>query len=230
MATANDIITRALRLTGSLGVGEALEASEAADGLTALNSMVSSWALEKLMLFKFDTVSYAPTTESFTIGPTGDLVTARPVAILSAYRRNDDLDWPVDVIERVQYESIIQKNLESLLQVIYYKPDYPNGRVFCWPVTNSDTLYLSVQQELSSFPTLTTELNLPPGYQEALTFNLAVLMAPEYSAEASPTVVRRAMNSKRLIKTVNNEVPLMSLDPAMYGNQSYGAPWWVPPQ
>lgn len=45
MATALDIITRAHRLLGVSGQGEALEAEMAADGLTALNAMLPGWRL-----------------------------------------------------------------------------------------------------------------------------------------------------------------------------------------
>lgn len=229
MATVNDIVSRAMRLSGNLGAGEVLAASEAADGLTALNSLLEVWALEKLMLYKFETVSFTPTTGSFTIGATGDLVAARPVAILSAYRRIGGIDVPVDVIDRAQYESIVQKGLSSNVQAVYYKPEFPNGRVFCWPVT-TDTLYLSVQQPLTAYTALTTELNLPPGYQEALTFNLAVMLAPEFSGEVSRTVMRQAANTKRLIKNVNNEVPMLTVDPVMHGSASSGSQWWVVPR
>jgi len=224
--TNGDIISRAMRLSGSLAGGETLDASQAADGLVALNSMLEVWALEKLMLFKFETIAFKPVTNSFTIGPTGDVVTLRPVEIQSAYRTSGGVDLPIDVISREQYESITLKGQASPTSAVYYKPEFPNGRVLCWPVNGVDTLNLTVQQPLLGFTSITDVMNLPPGYQETLTFNLAVTLAPEFNTEVSRTVMRQAMNTKRLIKTVNNEIPMLSVDPALSGGVS--TQWWTP--
>lgn len=229
MATANEIIKRGLRLINAIGTGETLSSDMTSDGLVTLNAMISSWSLEKLMLFKFETVSYIPTTASFTIGATGQLVTTRPVEILSAYRRSGSLDIDVRVGSRVDYEQQSLKTQSGPVQFIYYKPTYPNGTVFCWPVPTGETLFLTLQQALTAFADLTTAVALPDGYEEALAFNFAVYAGPEYGVEASATVQRRAQNSKRLIKAVNNEIPQLSLDPAMYGETAINQ-WWIPPQ
>jgi hypothetical protein len=214
--TAHKVIKRAMRLIGVTSAGETLSPDESADGLAALNSMLDSWSAEKIMLFAFETVSYAPTSESFTIGPSGDKVTARPIKILSAYMRESGIDTPVDVVERQVYESIAQKDSEGLIRAIYYKPDYPNGVVYCWPVaTSGQTLYLSCQQPLSSFSSLTETLCLPPGYEDALTFNLAVYYAPEFEREASPTVKARAVNCLRALRRVNLEIAPLGMPPGI---------------
>ena len=229
MATVNDILKRAQRLIGVSSIGEALSADEAADGLAALNSMVGSWANEKLMLFKFETVSTTQTAQSFTIGPAGAIVTARPVEIVSAYRRDGTRDIPVDVVSRERYEAESLKSQTGPVEMVYYKPTFPDGTVFVWPVPSGETLFLTLQQPLTAFAAVADTIALPPGYDEALAFNLAVLLAPEYETEASPTVQRRAMTSKKVLKSVNNEVPELELDPAMYGRPS-DRQWWVAPQ
>ena len=43
MATAIDIITRALRLINAIEAGEVAQAEDAVDGLAALNEMVNGW-------------------------------------------------------------------------------------------------------------------------------------------------------------------------------------------
>lgn len=229
MATANDIVKRGLRLINAIGVGETLSVDSGADGLAALNAMISSWSLEKLTLFKFETVSHIPTTASFTVGATGNLVTTRPIEILSAYRRSGALDTPVGVGSREDYEHQALKSQTGPVAFVYYKPTYPNGTVFCWPVPTGETLFLTLQQPLTGFAALATEVVLPDGYEEALAFNFAVYAAPEYGTEASKTVQRRAQNAKRLIKSVNLEVPQLQVDPAMYGGTG-SSQWWTPPR
>lgn len=228
MATVNDILKRAQRLIGVSSIGESLSADEAADGLTALNSMLASWANEKLMLFKFETIGTTQTAQSFTIGATGDVVTTRPLEIVSAYRRQGNIDVPVMVGNRIDYEDTVLKSQAGPVQMVYYKPTFPNGTVFVWPVPVGETLFLTLQQPLTAFTTVTDVISLPPGYDEAITFNLAVLLAPEYETEAPPSVMRRAMASKKILKSVNNEIPQLEIDPALSGQPSNA--WWVPPK
>lgn len=212
MATVLDLIKRSMRLNGTTGAGEALTPDQAADGLMALNAMLSLWATEKLMLHKFETVSHTPAAGSFTIGATGNLVTARPVEILSAFRRTDGVDTPIDVIDRERYEAISAKAHTGSVSLIYYKPTAPNGTAFIWPVSTGETLFLTLQQPLTAFATVSDVVSLPDGYEEALAFNLAVHYAPEFGMEATPTVQRKAANSKRRLKVVNSEVAPLQLD------------------
>jgi hypothetical protein len=208
--TVQKVIKRAMRLIGVSGIGETLSADEAVDGLAALNSMHDSWGTEKNALYQIETLSHVPTAQSFTVGENGDLMATRPLKILSAYRRSNGVDTEVAVVGRDEYERISQKADGGLACAIYYKPENPNGVVYCWPVPSGETLFLSCQQPLEAFTSLTDALYLPPGYEEALTFGLAVYFAPEFEKEASPTVQRRAMTSKRLLKRVNVEIPQLS--------------------
>lgn len=50
MATANDVITRALRMIGVLAAGEAASAEDAADALGALNDMLRDWEADGVSL------------------------------------------------------------------------------------------------------------------------------------------------------------------------------------
>ena len=58
MATANDMISRALRLIGVLGQGRrVLDTNEATDGLAALNTMLDSWSIDRSMIYQQLTVN-----------------------------------------------------------------------------------------------------------------------------------------------------------------------------
>ena len=60
-------------------------------------------------------------------------------------------------------------------------------------------------------------IQLPPGYYNAILWNLVVDMAPEYDMEVGPTVMKRAMDGVRKIKDVNAEVPELRCDNALLG-------------
>ena len=59
MATALDMIKRARKFIGALGVGETLETELANDGLEALNAMLDSWSLDDLMVSSLQALSLA---------------------------------------------------------------------------------------------------------------------------------------------------------------------------
>jgi len=60
-------------------------------------------------------------------------------------------------------------------------------------------------------------IQLPPGYYNAILWNLVVDMAPEYDMEVGNTIIKRAMDGVRKIKDVNAEVPELRCDNAILG-------------
>jgi len=51
MATANDVVTAALRRINAYSAGQPLDPNDASDALSMLNDMIESWSLEHLMIF-----------------------------------------------------------------------------------------------------------------------------------------------------------------------------------
>jgi hypothetical protein len=76
------------------------------------------------------------------------------------------------------------------------------------------TFKLRSWQRLQSFSSLTTALALPPGYERAIVFNLAMEFAPEFGtgAKMDPQVPLIATQSKAAIKTINQPSMVAQLD------------------
>ena len=106
--TAGDQINRALRLLGILAEGETPSAETSQDALVALNQMLDSWSTEKLMIYNtIDQVFTWPAGEiKRTLGPSGDFVGLRPVAI-------DDSTYFRDPSTNVSFELKIQMLVNS---------------------------------------------------------------------------------------------------------------------
>jgi hypothetical protein len=213
MSTAANIIERAMRLIGQLPAGGTPTVNEYADGLVALNAMISSWNNDRIMCFatREESLTLSSGTASYTIGPSGTLNTTRPVAIEAAYVLSNGVSYDVDVITDAQYAGIANKTAQSNFpEVIYYQPSMSTGTLYVYPVPNaSATLKLITRTPLAAFAATSDTVTLPPGWEEALTYNLAVRFAPEFDTEAQPSVVQIATTSKASIKRANTKPAIM---------------------
>lgn len=207
MATVETRIKRALRLLNEIEPGEEPTDDELADGLTALNAMLDSWRNDRLMCYakQQETVTLVTGDSGYTIGPGGDLVTTRPVAVLEAWIRQDNIDYPVRLINEAEYAGIPDKTARSSWpDRLLFRPLMPAASVLVYPVPDATrSLVLVTQVVAGPFASTSTDVTLPPGWDAAIDFNLAIEIAPEYQAVPSPAVVRRAQETLAGIKRAN---------------------------
>ncbi len=226
MTTSLDIVKRSMRLVGALGGGETPTADEAKDGLDALNSMLDQWWIQRLAVYRIEQQQFTwPSGQiSRTIGPTGNLtLDPRPIKIQSARQLFNDVDYPIPILTEEQYRAIPLKTTTStLITDLYYDPTLPNGTIFIYPVVSTNvTLRLSLWTQLQNFASLTTQLALPPGYKEAIEFNLAVTIAPEYERTVPDWVSRKAMISFKHVKRFNHQTPRSIVEPGLMKDPPY---------
>lgn len=208
MATALDLMTRALRIIKVYGTGETLSDAEAADGLVALNAMLEDWANEHLMIYAatLDSITLTPSLATYTIGPTGTTVTTRPVSIdPGTYLDINGISYPLDIVTLDQYNSVTLKTLNSSIpEYIFYNPTFPDASVTLYPVPSvAATLKLWTWKPLSTFSALTDVVTLPPGYTNAIVYNLAEYLAPEFGADIHISVHSKAATLKKKLKRTN---------------------------
>lgn len=204
-----------MRLIGATASGETLTSDEIADGLEALNAMLDQWWLQRLAVYRIDDSSYswASGEQTRTIGASGaDLTDTRPVRLFSAYQRLNSVDYPISVMTSEQYRRIPSKTTSTdLMTHIFYDPTVPNGTLYGYPVPSTTvTIRLQTYQQIKNFALHTTSFSLPPGYEDAMVFNLALRIAPEYEASVNPLVFSNARTTLANIKRINLEVPTMN--------------------
>lgn len=220
MATAQDLITAALRRARCIGRDQVPNAEESADGLAELNRMLEEWSIEGLTVFRIqqDNFPLVAGQASRTIGPTGNFVTARPIKLLAGcFVRRNGVDTGVTVIEdRTRFDSWPVKTLQGLVQAVFYDPTGTNGTLYFKPVPDAaDTIFLNQPAQLGSIAALVTALTFPPGYNSLVLNGLAVRLAPEFGMEAPASVLRALGRITRLIKRSNTKSIIMDVDPAL---------------
>lgn len=210
MATAQTIVDRAARLVSGISSGESCTADESADGLIALNAMLESWQIDKLDVWAFVDTAYSLVagTQSYTVGPAGNFaLTPRPAKIEECFVRYSNTDSPVELVTAEQWFAIRDKTSTSTYpDRAYYEPSLATGTLLVYPKPNAvSSLHIITWQVVSTLASLSTSIALPPGYERAMAYNLAVEWAgPEFGIPVPDSVSRIAIESHGAIKRANH--------------------------
>ena len=217
MASALDMIKKSLRLISAIGQANPEPGATAAtDHLASLNSMLESWSLQRLFVYQVydETVSWTSGQSSRTIGTGGNFSTTRPTRLEDGFTRISNIDYPYRSIAKHEYDSIANKTTQSSYpDVIYYDNTASLGVLYAYPVTNATvSIHLNTWKQLQSFSALTTAAALPPGYQRAIEYNLAIELQGEYPDLKLPdSVVRIAGQSLADLKRFNAPVIMSTI-------------------
>lgn len=218
--TPVSLIRLILRDAGVNGVGQTPGAEDNNDVLDTLNMMMDEWATKRWLIYHLVDVSIAVTgATSYTVGSGGDFNTTRPDQVQAAFFRStlnpaSPVDYPLlDVGSREDWNRIPTKNVGTWPMWYWYDAAYPLGVFYPWPVPSSGIgeLHLSLKQALSHFPDLTTDINLPPAYVNALRWNGAKRVRPMYGLPSNPEIDKLAAGSLASVRGPNLQVPLMGM-------------------
>lgn len=219
MATAIQIITRALRTLQVLGTDESPSADQASDAFDSLNDLLSGWSDDQALFYQIVLQNFPLISGQrvYTIGPAGNFNTIRPMSIQNAYVNWSGVDYSLGLVTREQYDQISLKTTQTQIPyVLQYNSGFPQSEIKLWPIPNDPTaiLYIESRQPFTSFATMTTDANMPPGYERALRYNLAVELMPEYGVN-DPKIIRLAAVAKTWLKRVNYDPLILELDTAL---------------
>lgn len=223
---SGDLFRAALRKCGGvLAEGETPSAELMEDTRMAFNVMVDAWSAERLSVYTSleQTLTWPSGQASRTVGPTGTLSGTRPMHPISAYFRDAGIDYPLTEMTEDAYDAIPQKTTSSNHpDFIYVGQEVPNATVCLYPVPSANLeLHLSSVAELPQIANLFTNITLPPGYQRALIYNLAVEMCVELGLEPPPTTKRIAIYSKRALRAHNSPKDHLNIPAALTGGERF---------
>lgn len=231
--TGRELITGSLRLLGVVASGEALDASQATDGLSSLNDLLDSWSNDDLMIpaVTREVFPLVAGTQTYTIGASGAFNTSRPMAYENAYLQvagtSPALELPVAIVTEAEWARIPQKSMQSSYPTELYAEDtYPLDTLNLWPVPSQvNNLVLYTSKPLGNV-TLDSVIALPKGYARAIRYNLALELAPEYGKQPPEIVASIAIQALSEIKRANFKPTYLSCEPALLGRRSGAGNDW----
>lgn len=208
MATARDLITRALKACRILAPGESPSASEAADAFMIMNMMLSSWSTDSLNIYAntLENFSLVSGTASYTIGTGQTFNTTKPITIQTMYVRSGSIDYPITSMNDVDFANeIAMKSVRAIPYYYNFNNNYPTSIIQFYPVPDQNyQLFILSEKPLSAIASLDTVISFPDGWEYAIVYNLAMLLFPEYQQPIDPAIAKIAGDSKKSIKRAVN--------------------------
>ncbi len=230
MATANDIINDSLQAAGVIGVGQIPLAENSQLALRQLNRMIAQWNRKRWLVYHLvDTAFTATGAVSYTVGTGGNFNIARPDRIEYAYFRGlntavpNQVDYPMQILEsREDYSRISLKRLASFAYYCFYDSGYPLGSFYPWPLLSSQyEMHIVTKAVLGSLAALATTVVLPPEYEEALQWNLALRLLPLFQLPPNETVTAMAKASLETIRGANAQIARLTMPANLRRGSTY---------
>src|SRR6516225_2413826 len=216
--TALQLITDALEDLRVLPDGGTPTAGDITKGLRKLNMLIKKWgAITGMELWLRDLIQVPEVANKFryTIGPTGDVVTYRPLRILpGGYIRqvcgdNPASDVPLNLLSRIKYLQMSQKSATGITNSYYYDPQMApspfsaydpansNGVLYVWtaPVDSTRAIFLDCHRPMQDITVETQALDIPIEWYETVSMGLKAAMADAY--EIPEQRITRVKNEAR---------------------------------
>jgi hypothetical protein len=185
----DDIIKYALLSIQAIGQGDTPSSTQVNDASVMLNLIVKAWQADGMPLWALKQTSFPLTAAtSFTIGVGQTIDTSRPLRVYSAFTRHSNIDTPITVITRAEYDLLSAKTETGTPTQLYYDPQggaTAYGTIYLWPKPDTDsianrTCYITYTRPFEDFDASTDTPDFPQEWYLPLTWMLAAYLGPSY--------------------------------------------------
>ncbi len=242
MATAQDYIYRAFRKCGQLRSGYTPGPEMLSDALIEFQSQMDAYNSQRTMqytqpdyIFPITGPGHGTTGNGQTFGGTGYqigptatdfTVPFRPMAIprmnlyMTANSPGQPARLPLAQISMEEWTQItvVQLTPTNVCTTYAYDTQYPNGVIWLWPPINGNSVEIFTEGFLILPTTLATVMALPPGYEDAIIWELAKRLWPLCSLDIMPNklgwsqITGQANEALRKVKRRNAPGPRLRCD------------------
>lgn len=213
--TRNDLIRDALLEIGAIDAGEDPPSTIILDVSRQLNMMVKSWNT-KYNLWRFtDLTVTLDGSQSYTIGPAGDVVAQRPLKITHGRRvESAGYEVPITVFSLQEYKDQPMKSATGTVVAVAYDPQLTAGVLFVWPAATSGSLIVTALMPLMDLDTASDNPQFPGEWALCLATNLAVRIHPQFPGTVlQPETVQTALMTLEDLQNFDSESTSMFISP-----------------
>lgn len=224
MPTGQVIVTNALISLGIVTQGGAPNASDSQDGINELNDMWSGWSVDDGLIFSLlPQIIVAPTSAA------GTAMTAGVSRLYSAEYVNAAGRWKLRIVGSEEYRGHTDLAALALAaEELYWDSNFGSGAgtVFIWPVVAAGNVELQTGAPFTTW-TLSANYVLPPGYQDAINYGLALRMISRFgeivSASTRQYIAQQSMEAQARLRSFNAANRRIQLPESLNPSQTQAA-------
>jgi hypothetical protein len=184
----NQLIEAALRKLGALAKGQTPDTQDYNDASVALNMLVAQFRSIGMPLWARKEYTFNPVAgqQVYQIGFGKAFNTPYPLHVLQAFRQDSGSDTKVtmEVIPNYNINLYPTSSGGTPIQ-LSYQPFVNYGEITVWPVpdsfSTSSTITIIYQSPFQYFDTSTDTMDFPEEWYLAIVYNLASILAPEWT-------------------------------------------------
>lgn len=231
MSTAQDIVDLALGRLGVVAAGEAPKEHQRATVFQELINLIAMLSTKEVLLpyRTKESFTLSANVSSVTIGDGSDLDTDKPVIIEAITIRDSiSINHHLSSMSRNDYKKSYDPSLTTIRPTKYhYEPGVTDGTILFDHITaDAETIYITSIKEVTAPINLSSNINLPPEYISALSYNLPVFCADFFPENnLSQITMQMASSSIKMIenKNLSRRIPQATIDNALkqHGGQRY---------
>lgn len=205
-STVYDIIHKALRVCGVVGLGDTVDPLVSQEALLILNGIRAEWSLNIKSYRRYEQTFQAPANrQSITLGAGGDIA-QRPnaiehVIVINGVPGGAVNNWEIPIFPYAAYRALPIQHVYASPTAAYIDNEFPLTNIFFapglasgWSVRILGTAYLGDYENIGD------TFADPPEYFDALYLALATRLAPLYGADLPQGVVIHAASAIKHIK------------------------------
>lgn len=224
--TRDQIITRALRTIGVLGEGKVANSDQLSEAADALGPLVQEFQTLGMPLWKRTdlNISLQNGVQTYTLGVGQSINVPFPLKISQAVLQQDNTSSKIDVeIKAKQDFNLLPSASTGTVVSMTYQPLINYGIITVWPIPNSDTQTLTItyQEPFDIFNAGTDTADFPQEWQNALIYQLALLLSDQYGLPIQDKQWIEKQADKRLASALSfgTEEASLLFRPSYRGNR-----------
>lgn len=215
--TVADLVKNAALELGVVAQDEDLSTADQTYLIGLLNRILNAWNADRRAVYAtaFETFTLVPNLSPHTIGPDSATfdVDQRPVSLdganLVLTGSTPNVTTAINIRDNQWWlGQSVQEMTSDIPTDVYYQPDWPNGKLFFWPVPDAAyDVQLMTRVLLIDVLADDDDFTLPPGYEDAVTLTLAERARRGFAKQFDPELVAEASKARALIFGVNDVTP-----------------------
>lgn len=182
----DQVIKGALRKLAVLPSGGSPTTAQTNDASDALNALIKAFHADGMPVWKITSTDFSTVdgTSSYTVGVGQTVNAAAPLKVYQAfYTPSGGVNTPLNIYNRYDFNELPQgSSYEGVPVNLYYQPLGATGTIKLWPTPSDSTTTITIhyQAPFEDMDAGTNDFDFPSYWIQALIYNLAWSLAPEY--------------------------------------------------